>query len=49
MVDWLKKIFDPKIHPCFRDEFIHPNALAPMMTAARAAFGLTGYVAAMPT
>src|SRR4051795_733099 len=40
VVDWLKKIFDPKIHPCFRDEFIHPNALAPMMTAARAAFGL---------
>src|SRR3954451_5886972 len=49
VVDWLKKIFDPKIHPCFRDEFIHPNALAPMMTAAREGFGLTGYVAAMPT
>jgi DNA-binding transcriptional LysR family regulator len=49
VVDWLKKIFDPKIHPCFRDEFIHPNALAPMMTAARESFGLTGYVAAMPT
>src|SRR3954465_4320587 len=49
VVDWLKKIFDPKTYACFRDEFIHPNALAPMMTAARAAFGLTGYVAAMPT
>src|SRR3954462_8123853 len=49
VVDWLKKIFDPKIHPCFRDEFIHPNALAPMMTAGRGGFGLTGYVAAMPT
>jgi len=48
VVDWLKKIFDPKIYPCFRDEFIHPNALAPMMTAAREAFGLTGYVAATP-
>ena len=50
MIDWLKKIFDPKTYPCFRDEFIHPNALVPlMMTAAREGFGLTGYVAAMPT
>ena len=48
VVDWLKKIFDPKTYPCFRDEFIHPNALVPMMTAAREGFGLTGYVAAMP-
>jgi len=48
VVDWLKKIFDPKTHPCFRDEFIHPNALVPMMTAAREGFGLTGYVAATP-
>ena len=49
VVDWLKKIFDPKAYPCFRDEFIHPNALVPMMTAAREGFGLTGYVAATPT
>lgn len=48
VVDWLKKIFDPKTHPCFRDEFIHPNALVPMMTAAREGFGLTGYVAVTP-
>ena len=49
VVDWLKKIFDAKTYPCFRDEFIHPNALVPMMTAAREGFGLTGYVAATPT
>ena len=49
VVDWLKKIFDPKTHPCFRDEFIHPNALVPMMAAAREGFGLSGYVAATPT
>ncbi|MGY3240264.1 DNA-binding transcriptional LysR family regulator [Bradyrhizobium sp. USDA 4472] len=49
VVDWLKKIFDPKTYPCFRDEFIHPNALVPMMTAAREGFGLSGYVAATPT
>lgn len=48
VVDWLKKIFDPKTHPCFRDEFIHPNALVPMMTAAREGFGLAGYVATTP-
>lgn len=49
VVDWLKKIFDPRTYPCFRDEFIHPNALVPMMTAAREGFGLTGYVATAPT
>ncbi|RXH11875.1 LysR family transcriptional regulator [Bradyrhizobium guangzhouense] len=49
VVDWLKKIFDPKTHPCFRDEFIHPNTLVPMMTAARDGFGLSGYIAATPT
>ncbi len=27
VIDWLKKIFDPKTYPCFRDEFIHPNDL----------------------
>src|SRR5215475_241055 len=45
VVDWLKKIFDPKTYACFRDEFIHPNALVPMMAAARESFGLRGYVA----
>jgi DNA-binding transcriptional LysR family regulator len=48
VVDWLRQIFDPRTHPCFRDEFIHPNALVPMMTAAREGFGLSGYVAATP-
>ena len=49
VVDWLKKIFDPKTHPCFRDEFIHPTALVPMMTGAREGFGLSGYIATTPT
>ncbi|MBR0827995.1 LysR family transcriptional regulator [Bradyrhizobium manausense] len=49
VVEWLKKIFDPKTYPCFRDEFIHPNALVPMMAAAKESVGLTGYVAAAPT
>jgi DNA-binding transcriptional LysR family regulator len=48
VIDWLKKIFDPRAYPCFRDEFIHPNALVPMMVAARANFGLQGCVAGSP-
>jgi len=48
VVDWLRKIFDSKSYPCFRDDFIHPNALVPMMAAARETAGLNGYVAASP-
>jgi DNA-binding transcriptional LysR family regulator len=48
VIDWLKKIFDPKIYPCFKDEFIHPNDLVPLMAGPRANFGLEGYVAAKP-
>ena len=48
VIDWLKKIFDPKIYPCFRDEFIHPNDLVPLMAASKETFGLEGYVAAAP-
>ncbi len=48
VIEWLKKIFDPKSYPCFRDEFIHPNDLVPMMAAIRSNFGIQGYVAASP-
>jgi DNA-binding transcriptional LysR family regulator len=48
VVTWLKKIFDPKIYPCFREEFIHPNDLVPMMVNSKEDFGLQGYVAATP-
>ncbi|MGJ0505953.1 MAG: LysR family transcriptional regulator [Methylocystis sp.] len=24
VIEWLKRIFDPRFYPCFRDEFIHP-------------------------
>jgi DNA-binding transcriptional LysR family regulator len=48
VIDWLKKIFDPKTYPCFRDEFIHPNDLVPLMTSPRENYGLQGYVAAQP-
>jgi DNA-binding transcriptional LysR family regulator len=48
VIDWLKKIFDPKAYPCFRDEFIHPDALVPLMAASRESFGLQGYTATEP-
>ena len=35
MIEWLKSIFDPKAYACFRDEFIHPNELIPLMAASR--------------
>jgi DNA-binding transcriptional LysR family regulator len=46
VIDWLKRIFDPKTYPCFRDEFIHPNELLPLMAGPRRDFGLQGYAAA---
>src|SRR3984893_18061711 len=48
VINWLKSIFDPKVYACFRDEFIDPNDLAPLMTGSRQNFGLDGYVAAKP-
>jgi DNA-binding transcriptional LysR family regulator len=48
VIDWLKSIFDPKLYACFRDEFIHPLDLVPLMAASRQNFGLTGYVAPQP-
>ena len=47
-IDWLKKIFDPKIHPWFRDEFIHPSELVSKMPAeADFNFG-AGYFSVTP-
>jgi DNA-binding transcriptional LysR family regulator len=48
VIEWIRKVFDPKIYPCFRDEFIHPNDLIPLMEAQRNAYGLRGYLAANP-
>ena len=42
VIDWLKKIFDPKTYPCFKDEFIHPNDLVPLMAASRREFRASG-------
>jgi hypothetical protein len=48
VIEWLKNIFDPRTYACFRDEFIHPNDLVPMMATSRQDFGLQGYVAPKP-
>jgi DNA-binding transcriptional LysR family regulator len=48
VVDWLRRIFDPVAYPCFRDQFIHPNDLVPMMESARETAGLDGYTAPKP-
>jgi len=48
VVEWLKRIFDPKIFPCFKEEFIHPNALVPLMADSARTMGLRGYAAPLP-
>jgi DNA-binding transcriptional LysR family regulator len=46
VIDWLKGIFDPKVYACFRDEFIHPSDLVPLMAASKQSFGIQGSAAA---
>ncbi len=48
VIGWLKSIFDPKVYACFRDEFIHPNDLVPLMVGSRQHFGLKGYAPPQP-
>jgi DNA-binding transcriptional LysR family regulator len=48
VIDWIRKIFDPRAYPCFRDEFIHPHDLVPLMARSKETYGLEGYVAAKP-
>ena len=31
VIDWLKRIFDPRHYPCFREEFVHPVDLIRLM------------------
>ena len=31
VIDWIKSMFDPQIYPWFREEFIHPNDLIPII------------------
>ncbi len=48
VVEWLRRVFDGRTYPCFRDEFIHPNELVKMMAGAVPAMSLRGYAAPAP-
>ncbi len=48
VVDWLKRIFDPQVYPCFKDRFIHPNDLVSLMGRDRQYYGLNGFLATDP-
>ena len=48
VVDWLKRMFDPQVYPCFKDRFIHPNELVSLMSRERQFYGLSGFVATDP-
>jgi DNA-binding transcriptional LysR family regulator len=48
VIDWLKRVFDPKTYPCFRDEFIHPNDLVPLMAGVRESLGIDGFIPPRP-
>jgi DNA-binding transcriptional LysR family regulator len=34
VIDWLRTLVDPRSHPWFRDEFIHPDEFAPLAQRA---------------
>ena len=38
MMEWLRRVFDPKVHPCFRDDFVAPEELR--SAAGPRAFGV---------
>jgi DNA-binding transcriptional LysR family regulator len=48
IVDWLRRLFDPRRFPCFREEFIHPLELVPMMADVAQTHGGRGFLAADP-
>ncbi|MFI4996858.1 MAG: LysR family transcriptional regulator [Hyphomicrobiales bacterium] len=48
VIDWLRKLFDPRRFPCFREQFIHPLDLVPMMADVAETHGGRGFLAADP-
>jgi DNA-binding transcriptional LysR family regulator len=48
VVEWLRRVFDHNVYPCFQDEFIHPNDLVRIMEHAVPAMGLRGFAAPAP-
>lgn len=48
VLGWLRRIFNPQVYPCFKDEFIHPVALIELMAETAAPVFGRGYIAAEP-
>jgi DNA-binding transcriptional LysR family regulator len=48
VLGWLRRIFNPQVYPCFKDEFIHPVALIELMAESAAPVLGRGYIAAEP-
>jgi DNA-binding transcriptional LysR family regulator len=48
VLGWLRRIFDPQVYPCFKDEFIHPVALIELMAETAAPVFGRGYIAVEP-
>ncbi|SED67328.1 transcriptional regulator, LysR family [Rhizobiales bacterium GAS188] len=48
VIELLRKLFDPRRFPCFREEFIHPLDLVPMMADVAETHGGRGFLAADP-
>jgi DNA-binding transcriptional LysR family regulator len=48
VLEWLRRIFNPQVYPCFKDEFIHPVALIELMAETAAPVFGRGYIAAEP-
>ena len=48
VIDLLRKLFDPRRYPCFREEFIHPLELVSMMPDVAETHEGRGFLAADP-
>lgn len=48
VIDWLRRVFDPKRFPCFGETFIHPRELVRSMSEAAAINYGGGFAAAEP-
>jgi DNA-binding transcriptional LysR family regulator len=48
VLGWLRRIFNPQVYPCFKDEFIHPVALIELMAETAAPVYGRGFIAVEP-
>ncbi|MGH6838724.1 MAG: LysR family transcriptional regulator [Methylocella sp.] len=48
VLGWLRRIFNPQLYPCFKDEFIHPVALIELMAETAAPVKGRGFIATEP-